>query len=56
MYDLLYGIIDHVFNTSQGYNSTEQQLYISAGLILVIVLTVVVIDFVYRIIRSIFKS
>lgn len=56
MYDIIYNIINHVWNTSSSYSSTEQQIiyYICGALILI--LTMTFIDLFYRLIRGIFRK
>lgn len=56
MYDIIYNIVNHVWNNSTGYSSTEQQIiwYICGSLILI--LTTIFIDMIYRLVRGIFKK
>ena len=55
MYDVIYDIIGHVWQSGTNYNSTEQQtiFYIAGSLI--IILTVVFIDLIYRVFRHFWR-
>lgn len=48
MWDLIYGIIDHSWNTD-AWNSTEQQIYTYICGALIIILVVTFIDLIYRV-------
>lgn len=49
MYAILEGIIQHPWETGTNFNSTEQQIYFYICGALIIILTVVFIDLVYRV-------
>lgn len=55
MYNIIFDIIDHVWQTGTNYNSTEQQLiyYICGSLI--IVGFAVLIDLLYRVFRHFWR-
>lgn len=55
MYDILYEIIGHVFETGTGYNTTEQQIYLYGCIALIIVLVAVFIDLIYRVFRHFWR-
>lgn len=55
MYDLVYGIIDHVWQTNTNLNSTQQQYIYMICACLIIILTVVFIDLVYRVFRHFWR-
>lgn len=55
MYDLIYQIIGHVFQSGTGYNTTEQQIYMYICGSLIIILTVVFIDLIYRVFRHFWR-
>ena len=48
MYDILYNIVSHTWDTSN-YSSTEQQIYTYTCCALIIILTCVFIDMIYRV-------
>ena len=48
MYDIIYNIIDHIWESSSSYSSTYQQLICYGCMVLIIVLTVTFIDLFYR--------
>lgn len=51
MYDLIYGLIDHTWTTG----SSEQQYVYFTACALIIILTVVVIDLIYRCISNFWR-
>lgn len=51
MYNIISGIIDHVWNSG----SSEQSYIMYACVSIIIILTVVFIDLVYRVFRSFWK-
>lgn len=55
MYDILYEIIGHVFETGTSYSSTEQQIYMYGCMSLIIVLTAVFVDLIYRVFRHFWR-
>lgn len=55
MYDILYEIIGHVFQTGTNYNTTEQQIYMYGSMALIIVLVAVFIDLIYRVFRHFWR-
>lgn len=48
MFDVIYGIVSHAWE-SDGWNNTEQQLYVYICGSLIIILTVTFIDLIYRV-------
>lgn len=55
MYDVIYDIISHVWETGTSYNTTEQQtIYYICGC-LIIILTVFFVDMVYRVFRHFWR-
>lgn len=55
MYNLIYDIIDHVWQTGSNYSSSEQQyIYYICG-VLIIVFVVVFIDLIYRVFRHFWR-
>lgn len=55
MYDIIYQIIGHQFQSGTGYNTTEQQIYMYACASLIIILTVTFIDLIYRVFRHFWR-
>lgn len=55
MYDIIYQIIGHNFQSGTGYNTTEQQIYMYGCMCLIIILTVVFIDLIYRVFRHFWR-
>lgn len=55
MYDILYNIIDHVYDTSYA-SGTEQQIYFYIAGALIIILTVTFIDLIYRVFSHFFRG
>lgn len=52
MYDLFKSIISHDWNTSSGYNSTEQSLIYTACIVFIIVISAVILEWVFRVFKS----
>lgn len=55
MYDLIYNIIGHEWVSSSSYNSTQQQYLYMVCACLIIILTVVFIDGIYRVFRHFWR-
>lgn len=55
MYDIISEIIKHNWNSSAGGNTTEQQLIYYICGTLIIVLTAVFIDLIYRVFRHFWR-
>lgn len=55
MYDLIYGIIDHAWQSGTSSNSTEQQYIYMVCACLIVILTVVFVDLVYRVFRHFWR-
>ena len=56
MYDLIYQIINHVWDTSSNYSSTEQQMIYAVSCIVICLLITLFVDLFYRFFKSIFKK
>lgn len=55
MYDVIHGILDHVWQTGTNYNSTEQQtIYYICGAVLIIGF-ICLIDVLYRVFRHFWR-
>ena len=55
MYDVVYNIIGHVWESGTSYNSTQQQyIYFVCGC-LIIIFSVVFIDLIYRVFRHFWR-
>lgn len=55
MYELVYNIIDHVWQSNTNLNSTQQQYIYMTCACLIIILMVVFIDLVYRVFRHFWR-
>lgn len=55
MYDVIYNIIGHAWSSGTNVNSTEQQIIYYTCACLIIILTVVFIDVLYRVFRHFWR-